>query len=124
MPSLAYAPYDTITEPAKLGLTQTVTSTPFGNFYCVHSHRTSDEVTLFLHGVGGTWATWTPLVQCANAFNVVLGDVLLVDLPGFGASENRQPELKATAVGDMLMTVATQLGWNKVRLTSIVQQAL
>jgi pimeloyl-ACP methyl ester carboxylesterase len=73
-------------------------------------------VTLFLHGVGGTWAVWTPLLEVAATLGLDLGDVLLVDLPGFGASENRHGHLGAEAIGPLLRGLARDLGWSEIRL--------
>ncbi len=69
-----------------------------------------------LHGVGGTWATWTPLLQCARDHGVEFGDILLVDLPGFGRSENREAHLGVEQVGAALWDLVAELGWSQVRL--------
>lgn len=97
-------------------MTASTSVTQFGTLYHVHSKRSGPTVTLMLHGVGGTWATWTPLLQCARDHSVELGDLLLVDLPGFGGSQNRQAHLAVEQVGAVLWDLVAELGWTQVRL--------
>lgn len=111
-----YAPFDVILDPAKLGLTTGTAASGFGQLFFVRTSQSNPMVTLFLHGVGGTWATWTPLLQAARDAGHDLGDLLLVDLPGFGASENTLSTLDVVDVGQMLADLVSDLGWSRVRL--------
>ena len=47
---------------------------------------------------------------------MLLGTVVLVDLPGFGASENLAASLDAFAVSDLLVRLADHLGLARVHL--------
>jgi pimeloyl-ACP methyl ester carboxylesterase len=109
-------PYRPTADPAVLGLSAGALRTPFGRLAFVRSSRTGPNVTLFLHGVGGNWATWAPLLRAARDLDLDLGDVLLVDLPGFGKSENVLSTLRAEIVGSVLRGVVGDLGWKTIRL--------
>src|SRR5205814_7092374 len=85
-----YAPFDLELDPNVFGLVGDVVETQFGNMRVVRSAtRESDSVTLFIHGMGSSWTTWTPLLTAAHELGRLATDVVLVDLPGFGRSENR-----------------------------------
>jgi pimeloyl-ACP methyl ester carboxylesterase len=43
------------------------------------------RATLFLHGAAGSWTTWTPLLEVAEAESIVIANPVLLDLPGWGA---------------------------------------
>ncbi len=111
-----YCPYDIVREPGELGLTSTHISCEFGELHVVHRLREASPLTLLIHGLGGTWSSWTPLLQAADVDGVDLGSVLLVDLPGFGASENRLRTLDVATVGRALLGIADQFGGDVVRI--------
>lgn len=80
-----YAPFDLILDPKLLGLATTTVSSGLGT--CVARHtptRSSTRATLFLHGAAGSWTTWTPLLQAAQTAGLNIGDVVILDLPGWG----------------------------------------
>lgn len=114
-PDNSYCPYDIVAEPAVFGLHEEYLASAFGNMHVVRSERRHSTVTLFLHGVGGTWASWTPLLQAAQS-STDLGDILLIDLPGFGQSENRLGHLRAEVVGTELVRLIQAMGWRDIRL--------
>ncbi|MFK4483093.1 alpha/beta fold hydrolase [Curtobacterium sp. AB7] len=78
----AYAPYPVSPTPAAWHLRRTEVLTPAGPVV-VH-HRAGPDPLLLLHGVAGSWSTWTPLLTAAHG----VGDrgLVLVDLPGWGSS--------------------------------------
>jgi len=78
----AYAPYRVVADPARWGLTRDVVRTDVGPVI-VH-HRPGPDPVLLLHGVAGSWTTWTPLLRAAEG--IADRGLVLVDLPGWGAS--------------------------------------
>lgn len=113
----AYCPYDLDLDPAALGLTFDHAATRFGRLQVVRSPRVTSEVcTLFLHGVGATWAQWTPLLREAARCGRPFHDVGLVDLPGFGGSENLLGNLAMDVVGSELLALVRRLGYPRVRV--------
>src|SRR5258705_7394614 len=123
-----YCPYDLSTDPAEFGLVAEHVNTAFGQQLVLRRpHRVGDEATLLLHGVGARWTTWTPLLRAAggttdaiqpsgSAGPEFMDDVVLVDLPGFGKSENLLGHLRSLDVATELGSVLTQLGYRRARL--------
>ncbi|MBL7258772.1 alpha/beta fold hydrolase [Paractinoplanes lichenicola] len=113
----AYTPRDIITELGDLGFETVLAKTPYGRvaFY-VRRRNNGDAGTLLLHGVASDATTWTPILQCAAESGVELGNLVLVDLPSFGRSENRLDTMWIPEVGEMLMREMKGLGFLKVRL--------
>ena len=115
-----YCPFEGVSDPSTIGLEPGRFPDPtFGSIaYRIREDANSiaNEGTLFLHGVGGTLSSWTPLLQQAAEDGVLLGTVVLVDLPGFGASENLAASLDAFAVSDLLVRLADHLGLARVHL--------
>src|SRR2546423_3740257 len=98
-----YCPFDIDNNPAALGLIADTADTPFGKMYVARTPvRTNDTATFFLHGVGSSWTTWSPLLRAAQARGTPPTDVILVDLPGFGRSENRLDHLESLQVAAAL----------------------
>lgn len=111
-----YCPYDITSDSSEFGLVSEQLDCAFGKLFVVRSERTTNVVTLFLHGVGGTWASWTPLLRAAKATSTELGDIIFVDVPGFGQSENKLGHLQAAVLGVELLRVIKTLGWDEVKL--------
>jgi pimeloyl-ACP methyl ester carboxylesterase len=80
-----YAPNALVLDPARFNLVESSVSSPFGTIVA-RSHRTSrsTRATLFLHGAAGSWTTWTPLLQAAEAESISIPNPVLLDLPGWG----------------------------------------
>ena len=109
-----YCPYDLSDDPAEFGLVRDRLSTRFGEMLVLRrAVRGADEATLLLHGVGATWTTWTPLLRAAADSTP---EMVLVDLPGFGQSENRLGHLKSLDVAAELGVILAQLGYQRARL--------
>jgi pimeloyl-ACP methyl ester carboxylesterase len=116
-PSLGYCPHDLDSDPAVLGLVDEAVDTRFGKMYAVRSpQRTSDMATLFLHGVGGRWTTWTPFLRAARAVGAPVDGVVAVDVPGFGRSENRLNHLESLQVAAEIGRYLSDLGYTRARI--------
>jgi pimeloyl-ACP methyl ester carboxylesterase len=77
-----YFPAPITTDAAALGLTRTRVPTAHGDVV-LRRRGSAATATVLLHGAAGAWTTWTPLLAAAGD---ALGDVVLVDLPGWGGS--------------------------------------
>lgn len=111
-----YSPHELITDAADLGLVSTTVASPLGT--CVARHvarRTSTRATVFLHGAAGSWTTWTPLLQTAAGLGVDLGDVVLLDLPGWGDASLSSDRADQTviAVCSLVKDIAEELGYTE-----------
>lgn len=80
--STAHAPYPLSSDPAPWSLVRSVVPTTVGPVV-VHA-RPGDRPLLLVHGVAGSWTTWTPLLRASDGY----GDrgLVLLDLPGWGSS--------------------------------------
>ncbi len=112
-----YCPHEVRRDLETLGFVRYVRETEFGDtvFY-VRRVDTSDQVTLFIHGVASVSTTWTPMLECANELKLDLGNAILVDMPGFGDSENLLDSLHIPAVGQMMIDLARTSGFRRIRL--------
>jgi pimeloyl-ACP methyl ester carboxylesterase len=72
--------------------------------------------TLYIHGVGADWSTWTPLMQAEAACGMDTHDQLFINMPGFGDSENMLGVLDIADVGATFLSVARSLGYSRLRL--------
>lgn len=103
----------------KLNLNSHKTQTDFGSLHYVAPKKAkSKEVMIFIHGFGSSWKVWAPLVKACQTQAVLKNtDFLMVDLPGFGKSENKLNHLKSADIAEELLKLAKKLGYSKVRLT-------
>lgn len=111
-----YAPYPLADDPSAFGLDTTTVSNELGS--CVARHtavRSSTRATIFLHGAAGSWTTWTPMLAAGLASGVRFGDIVLLDLPGWGDAtltddpQNRTIESICTLVKEL----AEELGYTE-----------
>ncbi|MCJ1712570.1 alpha/beta fold hydrolase [Curtobacterium sp. VKM Ac-2922] len=102
----AYAPFPLTSDPGAWSLTRSVVATSSGPVV-VHA-RPGDRPVLLLHGVAGSWTTWTPLLRAAHGF----GDrgLVLVDLPGWGSSPAPAIPLDVDDAARVLTEVLDALG--------------
>ena len=111
-----YCPYDLSTDPSEFDLVPERMATRFGKMLVLHPPtRRSDEATLLLHGVGARWTTWTPMLHSGLSSSST-SDIVAVDLPGFGESENRLGHLRSLEVAAELGEVLKRLGYGRARL--------
>ncbi|WP_412874002.1 alpha/beta fold hydrolase [Curtobacterium poinsettiae] len=103
-----YAPYPVRVTPGAWGLTRTVVDTPTGPVV-VH-HRVGPDPLLLLHGIAGSWSTWTPLLRAADGIGA--RGLVLVDLPGWGSSPapDGPPGLDAVTAAVTAVLGALDLG--------------
>lgn len=113
-----YFPHDLSDTPADFTLQAATVQTTCGPIFLVHRPLRPDSTraTVFLHGVGATWTTWTPMLRAAGPAIAELGNILLVDLPGFGASEPHPESLDAAAIGSALIQVCAAVGYHEIDL--------
>ena len=112
-----YCPFDLEDDLAAFGLVPYQFDAAYGSQVGYRSAEpTSSTVRLLLHGVGGTAVSWTPLLQEYQRMGQPIGDVVIPDLPGFGASENRRSDLWAEDVGLMLIEMVRHFGWEQIHL--------
>ena len=100
-----YAPFPVSATPAMWDLRRLEVPTPSGPVV-VH-HRPGDDPLLLLHGVAGSWSTWTPLLRAADG--VGGRGLVLVDLPGWGSSPAPDGPLDLDVVARALTTVLDTL---------------
>lgn len=82
VPASPYAPWPVTDAAAAWSLRRT--TVPTGSGPVVVHHRPGADPVLLLHGVAGSWTTWTPLLAAAGG--VGARGLVLVDLPGWGSS--------------------------------------
>lgn len=78
----AYAPWPVTDDAGRWSLTVTTVATAVGPVV-VH-HRAGPDPVLLLHGVAGSWTTWTPFLAATDGLGA--RGLVLVDLPGWGSS--------------------------------------
>jgi len=100
-----YAPFPVVADPERWRLERTVVPTADGPVV-VH-HRAGHRPLLLLHGVAGSWTTWTPLLRAVEG----AGDrgLVLVDLPGWGSSPTPAEPLDLDASARVLTAVLDAL---------------
>lgn len=100
-----YAPFPVTADADRWGLQRTVVPTDVGPVV-VH-HRPGPAALLLLHGVAGSWTTWTPLLSAADGIDD--RGLVLVDLPGWGASPVPVEPLGVDRAASVLTTVLDAL---------------
>ncbi|HUD11251.1 MAG TPA: alpha/beta hydrolase [Candidatus Saccharimonadia bacterium] len=105
-------------DPDAIGLTSFSTSTRFGRIHYVGpATRAHKEAVVFLHGFGSNWSIWIPLIEASRRLGLLSNlDLLLIDLPSFGSSENRIGHLISREVGEELLALTDSLGYTKIHL--------
>lgn len=105
-----YAPFPVTGDPAVWSLTRSVVPTASGPTV-VHA-RPGERPLLLLHGVAGSWTTWTPLLRAAHGYG--RRGIVLVDLPGWGASPAPRTPLSVDQAVGVLTEVLDALGIDTV----------
>lgn len=76
-----YAPTDFLDDPARLGLAASSIHTRAGTLAVFRTDNGSKEVFVFLHGLNGSWMSWTPLLDYLwQAGLLGTADVLVLDM--------------------------------------------
>ncbi|NIJ06195.1 alpha/beta fold hydrolase [Frigoribacterium faeni] len=129
-PADGYAPFGLDPEEAR-DLVEGVVTTPDGRVVVHRSAVLTDPgaagdearaaATVLLHGAAGSWTTWLPLLRAAreagaDASAELTGPLVLVDLPGWGASPEPTPALDVHAAARVVLAVADASGLDRPAL--------
>jgi pimeloyl-ACP methyl ester carboxylesterase len=103
-----YAPYPLGVRPDKYALVDEYLDGEIGQLHILRSRAVGRDVTVFIHGLNGSWRSWMPMLQALAARGTDVGDVMIVDF-----SKVRLPRSVAemTALKDWLLDVIGQRGW-------------
>jgi pimeloyl-ACP methyl ester carboxylesterase len=82
----------------------------------VYSAEPPERGVVFLHGVGQSWASWTPVLQAALEAHIDSSSWVIVDLPGFGASADLPEEATLESVGAALLAALAAHGLQEITL--------
>jgi pimeloyl-ACP methyl ester carboxylesterase len=114
---MEYCPFDIVSSPDSLDLETRHVDTQYGRVAArVSRDRRTGTGTLYIHGVGADWTTWTPMIRAEAAGGLDVHDQIFIDMPGFGGSENRLDRLDISEVGATILAVAETLGYSRVRV--------
>lgn len=110
-----YAPFDVTYDCAAFGLFASDRPSPLGNLR-VYAAALSDRAVVFLHGVGQSWASWTPVLEAARELQLDTSNWVVLDLPGFGHSADLPGEVSLESVGTAILAMLAELGLKEVTL--------
>jgi pimeloyl-ACP methyl ester carboxylesterase len=110
-----YFPFDVVADASEFGLTEEWARTTLGRLRVVRRGDRTPEV-LLLHGVGLDWSAWTPLLAAAREEDGETPPWLMIDLPGFGASDALTAAVSLDQVAEALLEVLDQLGIERIAL--------
>lgn len=111
-----YSPFPLDTDARRFGLTTSVMRFKGGTVLVRHGRRSlSDTATILLHGAAGSWTTWTPLLQAAEACGQDLTDLIIPDLPGWGGSSlpNDESNSSVESMAGLVADLARSLGYDR-----------
>lgn len=112
-----YCPFGIDFDPGVLGLVTVPVQTRYGSVIVRTSReRRSETGTMYIHGVGADWTTWTPMIRGESKLGLDAHDQIFVDLPGFGDSENKLDQLDIVEVGATFLQVCSALGYSRIRI--------
>src|SRR5690349_1691011 len=109
----AYAPYGVSYECADFGLTAYARPSPLGTLR-LYSGPPTERGVVFLHGVGQSWASWTPVLQAARSAGIDTSSWVFLDLPGFGHSADLPGPVTLPDVGDAVLAALAAHGLREV----------
>ena len=110
-----YFPFDVVADASAFGLTEEWVATSLGRLHVVRRGDRAPEV-LLLHGVGLDWSAWTPLLAAAREEDGETPPWVMIDLPGFGASDMLTSAVSLDEVCEALVEVLDQLGIERIAL--------
>lgn len=103
-----------LTDPGILGLQRHAVETSAGGLLVHRGRESGGPATILLHGAAGSWTTWTPLLAASDRSACPIGDVLAIDLPGWGGSPGPVPPIDVVA--QAIVEVAEDAGYASWRL--------
>lgn len=113
----AYCPFDIDPVATGLNLKTAAVNTRYGRVVLQVSRvRQSEVATIYLHGIVADWTTWVPILKAEAALQLAVHDQILIDMPGFGASENKLGSLDIADIGNLYLEIASLFGYQRVRL--------
>jgi pimeloyl-ACP methyl ester carboxylesterase len=113
----AYCPFGIESDPDEFDLVPVSVETRYGAVMSrVSRKQTSETGTMYIHGVGADWTTWTPIMRAEVESQAGAHDQIFVNMPSFGDSENRVGSLDIADVGTTLISVAATLGYSRLRV--------
>ena len=112
-----YCPFEIESSPEVLGLATRRVDTKYGSLAVRMSNSSrGDTCTLYIHGVGADWTTWTPIIMAEARSNLDVHDQVFINMPNFGDSENKLDHLDIADVGATMLDVVEDLGYSRVRI--------
>ena len=112
-----YCPFDIESDPSAFNLETVAVETHYGSIVArISRQRLSEMGTIYIHGVGADWTTWTPMIRAEIVCQMATHDQIFIDLPGFGDSQNKLDVLNIADVGSTILSVASSLGYTSVRV--------
>ncbi len=109
----AYAPYQLLARPDGYELRDEQVEVARGVLRLLRTDNTGEAVTVFVHGLNGSWRSWMPTLTALNAQGTELGDVVVLDF-----SDLRLPRTVAemAAFGTRINDVLAERGWQRTHL--------
>jgi len=83
------------------------------NYYCYQSSQKNNKTLVFLHGWGVDSRSWQPIVSPLINQNY---SVYLIDLPGFGQSQQPDEHFSLDNYADVVDQLITKVGLNNIVL--------
>lgn len=104
------------TDAAALGLRRIVVPTALGDVVVRTGRGAGGPATVMLHGAAGSWTTWTPLLAASDLHGASLTDVIALDLPGWGESDDAARVDSVEMLADAVVEVVRTLGYASWRI--------
>lgn len=112
-----YCPYGLDGDLSALGFSTRDHATRYGSVRSYVRRSTGSTIaTLMLHGVAADSSTWAPMLRAAASVGVDLGNLVMIDMPGYGASENLLRTLWIPEVGSLYRDICDGLDFSDIRL--------
>ena len=108
----AYGRFEVVDDVSDLSFAVVTVLTSIGRVRAAVCSGGGRVATIFLHGVGLTLESWTPVIQAARSAGLSTDDWVLLDVPGFGDSDALESGTTIEQVGEAVMSAAHQLGYS------------
>lgn len=111
-----YGAYELEDDAAVFGFSSQTIETSLGPVRAAVAPHHIESATVFLHGVGLTMSSWTPVIRAAEAAGRQTAGWVLIDLPGFGGSGTLKRGTSIEQVSSALQEVIRQVGFTSFNL--------